>query len=83
MNKSFIVTLTNDETYEHVPTILIVNAPNKEFIVNNIEIVHSTIGSFFGLSLSDITNIMNRHVIITLIIFVSVIIFLSSFFEKI
>ena len=51
-------------------------------IVSNIEIVHSTIGSFFGLSLSDITNIMNRHVIITFIMFVSVIIFLSSFFLK-
>ena len=52
-------------------------------IVSNIEMVHSAIGSFFGLSLSDITNIMNRHVIITLIMFVSVIIFLSSFFDKI
>ena len=52
-------------------------------IVSNIEMVHSAIGSFFGLSLSDITNIMNRHVIITLIMFVSVIIsFILLFLKK-
>lgn len=51
-------------------------------IVSNIEMVHSAIGSFFGLSLSYITNIMNNMVIIIFTMFAIVNIFHPPLFGK-
>lgn len=67
-NKSFILCLTCGDTYEHVPTILLVNAPNKEFIINNIEKIkkeqdlNSTKYSIQSISELDMTKM---HILIT------------------
>lgn len=66
--KSFIVMLTNGETYEHVPTILIVNGPNKEFVVNNIDIIKKEQDidpkrySIYSIKEIDLTL---RHILVT------------------